>query len=348
LKMRMNLAIILALMLPVLAFSQNTQIKGFANVDLNGTLKSDSADANQSFVLGQYDLFITSQVTEDISFLGETVFEYEEGEGFVIDVERVVLKYDINDHYSLSMGKFHSPLGYWNNRYHHGTVLQPTIGRPSSVAFEDERGILPIHETGAQFNAENFGAKNWGLNLAVSNGIAGDDVSDWNNKKSLMANLHFEPKEDFKVFFSSYYEKFNLNEIQIDSDNSNDSIPSGSNRLMILNTSAAYMSPSSKLEFIAEYFHILNSLNSEHAKKTQTGLFYAGYKLAKITPYLVYDFSLYDIGQSYLKENNSSTLTFGLRHQFNNLSVVKLEYYLSKNDLTANAQGIKLQFAIGF
>jgi hypothetical protein len=334
--------------LPSLALSQNTQIKGFANVNLNSTLRSDSTDANQSFVLGQYDLFITSQVSEEISFLGESVFEYDEGEGFVIDLERVILKYDINDHYSISMGKFHSPLGYWNNRYHHGTVLQPTINRPNSVAFEDEGGILPIHETGAQFNAENFGARNWGLNVAVSNGIAGNAISDWNNKKSVMTNVHFEPREDFKVLFSSYHEKFNLKDIQIDSDSNSDSIRSGNNRLMVFNTSVAYMSPSSKLEFIAEYFHIINTLNSENSKKTQTGIIYAGYKLAKITPYLTYDFSLYDRGQAYYKENNSSALTFGLRHQFNNLSVVKLEYCMSKTDLTSNSQGIKLQFAVGF
>src|SRR4051812_24588803 len=64
-----------------------TQLKGFVDVNY----RSRSADESQraGFSLGQFDLYLTSRLTDRIGFVGETVFEYEDGSGGVgVDGER--------------------------------------------------------------------------------------------------------------------------------------------------------------------------------------------------------------------------------------------------------------------
>jgi hypothetical protein len=55
------------------------------------------------------------------------------------------------------VGRFHSAIGYSNTAYHHGTWLQTTTGRPLLFQFEDQGGILPIHNVRlTAFEAVNF------------------------------------------------------------------------------------------------------------------------------------------------------------------------------------------------
>lgn len=99
-----------------------------------------------SFGLGGQDLFITSVITERLSFLGETVFKYspESETEFNISVERIILKYNHAGNHSVLIGKHHTPINYWNDTYHHGRVFFPTIDRPLLFA----QGIIPLHTTG--------------------------------------------------------------------------------------------------------------------------------------------------------------------------------------------------------
>jgi hypothetical protein len=49
---------------------------------------------------------------------------------------------------TLWVGRFHSPLGFWNTEHHHGAFMQTTISRPGIIAFEDEGGVIPTHIAG--------------------------------------------------------------------------------------------------------------------------------------------------------------------------------------------------------
>lgn len=49
---------------------------------------------------------------------------------------------------NVGVGRFHSAVGYHNTAYHHSTWLQTTTGRPFLFQFEDQGGILPIHNVG--------------------------------------------------------------------------------------------------------------------------------------------------------------------------------------------------------
>ena len=125
------------------------QIRGFADTDLTGsTLKG----THTSFSLGQVNLFITSDLSDKLKFLSEVVFEAGSDNVFGVDVERLLLTYQLNKYFNLSVGRYHTSIGYYNTAYHHSTWLQTATGRPFLFRFEDQGGILPIHNVGASLS----------------------------------------------------------------------------------------------------------------------------------------------------------------------------------------------------
>ncbi len=139
------------------------RIRGFGDISLHGdTQKGD----HTSFSLGQLDLFVTSDVSDKFKFLSEIVFEAGptniygslkvngEPNSFDVDIERYLLQYSHNDYFSLSAGRVHTAIGYYNTAYHHSSWLQTTTGRPFLFEFEDHGGILPIHMVGASASGQ--------------------------------------------------------------------------------------------------------------------------------------------------------------------------------------------------
>ena len=125
------------------------QIRGFADTDLTGsTLKG----FHTSFSLGQVNLFITSDLSDKLKFLSEVVFEAGPDNVFSVDIERLLLTYRFNQYFNLAVGRYHTSIGYYNTAYHHSTWLQTTVGRPFLFRFEDQGGILPIHNVGASLS----------------------------------------------------------------------------------------------------------------------------------------------------------------------------------------------------
>ncbi|MBI4947927.1 MAG: hypothetical protein HY840_16170 [Bacteroidetes bacterium] len=336
----------LVLMIALTSYSQETQIKGFANIDAMGSFEKDTARKDENhFAIGQYDLFITSQITQNVKMLGESVFEFD-GNSFAIDLERVMVDYYMKDYFSISVGKFHTPLGYWNNAYHHGMALQPTSIRPDALKFEDEGGILPIHELGAQLHGDGITKYNFGYNLMLSNGIAADAAYDYNKSKAVTANLHAEPIENLKLYVSGYMDRVP------DGYTTAQGITVKKTDVQILNASIAYVNGKFPIEFIGEFFNVTTNMDSVVSKVTNGYVLYAGYKIKKFVPYVSYDGIAYQKGEQYFIENNVQTTTLGLRYIMSPLSVLKLEY---KYHTSAQAgmpsvfrNQITLQFAFGF
>ncbi|PYU45964.1 MAG: hypothetical protein DMG53_13155 [Acidobacteria bacterium] len=167
------------------------RIRGFSDVTLHGSnLKGDTS----SFSLGQVDLFVTSDVSEKLKFLSEIVFEAGRDNLFGVDVERLLLTYSFGDFLNVGVGRFHSAIGYYNTAYHHSTWLQTTTGRPFLFQFEDQGGILPIHNVGATASGRiPSGALGLHYVAEVGNGRSSrsplnepvQNVLDENNRKSV-------------------------------------------------------------------------------------------------------------------------------------------------------------------
>lgn len=121
------------------------QIKGYADVTYQAGGENGEKNA---FAVGQLDLFITSRLSKNLSMLGEVVIEAGQDNKVGVDLERLVLQYSPSDELNVSFGRYHTAIGYYNTAYHHGQWFQTTIDRPAIFAFEDEGGVLPIHNIG--------------------------------------------------------------------------------------------------------------------------------------------------------------------------------------------------------
>ena len=99
------------------AIAQKTQIKGF--VDALAYYQNGKVN----FGLGEQDLFITSEINERLSFLGETVFKFspESPTDFNISVERIILKYNYaGNHSILDLLQRHKGRIFEHENFHSG------------------------------------------------------------------------------------------------------------------------------------------------------------------------------------------------------------------------------------
>ena len=161
-------------------------VKGFGNVDFRYEFDGRSLD---EFSLGQLDLFVTSALTDNLTFLAEIVFEPGDEEK-VVDVERYQIQYSHSDSFNVALGRMHTMLGVWNHAYHHGTWFQTTAFRPEVYRFEDEGGVLPVHELGLRvFGSRTFSPVRVEYSVSLSNGrgpVASrfENFQDFNRSKA--------------------------------------------------------------------------------------------------------------------------------------------------------------------
>jgi hypothetical protein len=131
------------------------KIRGF--FDLNLGLGSDAnplifplgAPAHTSFQLGEFDLFLSSHLSKQLSFVGEVILGADATNDWGLDIERAQLTYRPSEYFEVSGGRYHVSIGYYNTAFHHGTWFQTATGRPFMYFFEDSGGILPVHGVGA-------------------------------------------------------------------------------------------------------------------------------------------------------------------------------------------------------
>jgi hypothetical protein len=332
-KIKLLFTICLFFFIVALSFGQSTQIRGF--VDVTGAYYDDKG----TFGFGEQDLFITSAISDRISFLGETVFKYDgtEHTEFGISVERVIITYNLKDNHNLVMGKVHTPLNYWNDTYHHGRVFFPTIDRPLLFGAR----IIPLHTVGAGFEGRDIGRLKFGYNLFVGNGLGSSEVADNDKEKSITAAFHIKPADRLKLGLSYYYDV-----IADSADVHGMIVPHGVKQHLI---SASVARFGKKFEFLSEATAALNHADSIGTKTTLAGYVYAGYKIKeKWVPYLRYDNIRYQNGEMYFMKNNTQSFVAGLRYEINYLAVVKLEYQHTDNEFSPDVDKITAQFAIGF
>jgi hypothetical protein len=115
-----------------------------------------------NFYTGDFDLLLTARINDKTSVLSEIVFGEEDAQKYGVDLERMLFKYDYNDHLRMSFGRYHTGIGYYNTAFHSGSWLQTTADRPLIMEFADEGGILPTQAVGLSFTGS---IPSGGLNL---------------------------------------------------------------------------------------------------------------------------------------------------------------------------------------
>lgn len=322
--------------------AQNTKIRGFANVDAK--FSDDSANAN--VLLGEQDLFITSQITDRISFLGESVFKFspQSPTNFNVSIERLIIKYNYHSNHSILVGKHHTPYSLWNDKYHHGRVLFPSINRPNLFS----SGILAVHTTGILLQGLNLGKNKLGYQFMIGNGIGSNDFEDDNAYKSFTLDLHASPKQGMRFGVTAYRDRFqNGSAGHHGTNHVHDSL----DHLEISQlTGGAYFSYfRSKYEVLGEVHLNQNTTDSIGVTNNQSAYVYMGYRVKENwVPYLMYDRVQVDENEVFLNHSVKSRYTIGLRYEFSYLANFKLEYNRVDVSEGTSTNSINLQMAVGF
>lgn len=113
------------------------------------------ADALLSLQKGPFKLF------------GEYLLSDHEG-----DLERFQLGWQLSSDTVIWIGRYHQPTSVWNHDHHHGQYLSTSITRPGIDEWEDLRGVLPQHFTGALIESSREVFGRWRLRTAVAGGLA--------------------------------------------------------------------------------------------------------------------------------------------------------------------------------
>ena len=127
-------------------------VQAFLFGDALFTLAEGSAP--DGFKIGQIVAQANATLSERVLFFGELSVTGR-NTGYSVAMERAILRYEFNDGVKVSVGRFHTPVSYWNTAFHHGLWLQGSVARPEAVKFGSR--FIPVHFVGAMAEGQFSG-----------------------------------------------------------------------------------------------------------------------------------------------------------------------------------------------
>jgi hypothetical protein len=120
--------------------------------DVNGPAVDD-----KRFALGELDLFASERLSPRMTALVEVVLETD-SQSLVADipvnVERLLLQVRGNRYFNLDIGSYRTAIGFYSTAFLRGSWLQTAVTRPLLFTFEDQGGVLPLHNVGLSANGD--------------------------------------------------------------------------------------------------------------------------------------------------------------------------------------------------
>jgi len=156
---------------------------------------------NDGFTIGQGVAQFTIALDDRLTVFSEMTATARKSQNFEFEIERLFVRYDFSDQFKLSAGRFHTPLGYWNAGYHHGSWLQTTVSRPETMKFGSN--IVPIHFVGALLEG-NISNSDFGYKVGYGNGRSEKinspgDLGDSNNDRAWLLAGNYRPPGRHRV-----------------------------------------------------------------------------------------------------------------------------------------------------
>lgn len=258
----------------------------FGDISLAGGHPA-GVDHQLGFSLGAQDLLIRGELSSNIVAATEIAFEPSD-QGVSIDLERFNVRWQ-SATFFIEAGRTHTGIGYWNNAYHHGRWLQPTIARPRWVAFEDNGGLLPVHWVGAGTGARlPLGGATLNLMATVGNGRGKivDDVrnaGDYQAAKAyhLSAELVGIARSDLRIGVAGIFDRIPAQPATI-----RPLLPDQEISETIGAAHIAYVNV--PVLFITEAYLVAHTAGG-HQWSTYGGFALLGYTIGRFTPYLQFE-----------------------------------------------------------
>lgn len=342
----------------VSVYAQNgkTQFNGFGHIEFH--LDKDENGNTASFVLGEHDFFITSTITDKISFLGEYVIRFNKNSptNYLPSIERSLVKFNYVNNHSIIVGKIHTPVNYWNDVYHHGRVFFPVIDRP--IAFNY---LVPIHTLGLQFQGQNLGKLNFGYDIVIGNGISSTDVSHEAFVPSFTGSIHIKPKEGMRIGTSYYWDNLHNNIAGVHAGHNivpnipTDNIYTGPVNLRNLSFSFAQFGE--KFELLSETTYNVNKTDSTGTARNYSQFLYTGLNVSeKSTPYALVDYINIADNDIHVYPLETLKVALGYKYSFSYLLNIKiqmetnweLKHFGHNHNSKYSGPSLRVQVAYGF
>ena len=188
------LGVFVAILLPSVGLSAQelddpvVRVMGFGDFNYLVT----ELDRQEGFRLGQMVGHVIANLDERFTFFSEVSVTGKDT-GYSIEIERAFARYDFADALKISVGRFHTPLGYWNTAFHHGSWLQTSVARP------EIKRLIPIHFVGllvqGGFPSSPLGL---GYTVGVGNGRGANvaragDAGDVNDQRAWVVGVRSRP-----------------------------------------------------------------------------------------------------------------------------------------------------------
>jgi hypothetical protein len=189
---------------------------GYADADFDRDVNGMSDD--KRFALGEVDLFGSERLSDRLTALVELVLETD-NQSLVADipvnVERMLLEIRGNRYFNLDIGSYRTAIGFYNMAFLRGSWLQTAVSRPLIYTFEDQGGILPLHNVGLSANGEipsGLLGLHYIAEVGSSRNAGQNNVSPYDSADNGAVNmaLYARPRRwsGFQTGFSSYHDRF--------------------------------------------------------------------------------------------------------------------------------------------
>jgi len=315
-----------------------------------------------NFYTNEFGLFLTSRLTDKASVLSEIIFEEGDAQSYSVDLRRMLLKYDWNDHLKFSFGRYQTNIGYYNWAFRSAAWLQTTADRPLVMQYASDGGLLPTQAIGVSVTGA-IPSEKLGLNYIAEYGSSdtirpelngSGQVTDENNGNHVNAGFFLRPDAvpGLQIGASYYHDQISHNDLLSGAPTPllpGVLGPSTRYGQTIVNAYVVYVAHG--IEFLNEGFLIRQTVIGGSLHFDQPA-FYSQFskQLGRLRPFFRYQYVnansnsnaiLDDVGLRYGP-------SFGARFDLNNYIAFKAQLDHTARAGEPDLNGLQLQFAFTF
>jgi len=322
------------------------KLGGFFDFNFFAAEEDDALGGSRSgFKEGQFVLHFVSEISERFDFFAETSLSARRGKEFKAELERGIIKYSYSDALKVSFGRYHTPINWWNDAFHHGQWLQTTVARPEMTRFGSE--FIPVHFVGGMVQGNiPSGLHNLSYTVGLGNGrndpiSGGGDAGDVNNSRAAFVKLAAKPDYVYGLEVGAAYYV--------------DKITAGLSEEFDEWVGSLYVVLHRETpEVIVEYAHIDREGRDSGSSFTGNAYYVqVAYRLphwqSRLKPYARYETINVPAGEPvFFTQMDRAGYLVGMRLDFSAPVAVKLEYRHQRTNEDSYVDGVYAQVAFAF